>query len=505
MIFDVLARIEADPHQQDLARGWSAELADPAWLLGRQWQMGEHQGEDGSSPVGVEVEARAIPIDAAGGQPHLDPRSVPAEAIVESEPLDWWTTGRRVRIGREVADAARRAGTPIVSDAALRLAKLPVPYEALNGTGLDGRVLWQRRTALQLQEAWFGTPAPPATEPVDFWDPAELSYTASLPVGNTTLLVERHDGGDLDWFSADAASAIDESIGDRIQTKTLPNRLQYPGAPLPRWWQIENARVSIGGEAPDRANLATLVLIDLMANHSDDWFTFAVPARSGEILAIDDVRVIDSFGDTWTVNAPPDWSLFATTGLGARSLAVWAVAATPLVGPVLDEVVIGIDEDANLVWAVEQIVGGRTLPTPEAPAATAPREADTSARKSFSYLPMTPIPPHWHPYVLEEVDGRRVFVQGRAADLSGATPQLLPPPACDLLLDPRGGNGRPVHRLEPAAIPLEGVRVERRAILARAISGEPVLWTQRRRQPMIAAPAFALRFDVLRPREGEHA
>jgi hypothetical protein len=44
MIFDVLARIEADPPQQDLARGWRAELADPEWLLGRQWQMGGAPG-----------------------------------------------------------------------------------------------------------------------------------------------------------------------------------------------------------------------------------------------------------------------------------------------------------------------------------------------------------------------------------------------------------------------------------------------------------------------------
>ena len=64
MIFDVLVRLEPDPHQRDLARGWAAELADPAWMLGRQWQMGEHQGEDASSPVAVEISSRATPIGA---------------------------------------------------------------------------------------------------------------------------------------------------------------------------------------------------------------------------------------------------------------------------------------------------------------------------------------------------------------------------------------------------------------------------------------------------------
>jgi hypothetical protein len=124
---------------------------------------------------------------------------------------------------------------------------------------------------------------------------------------------------------------------------------------------------------------------------------------------------------------------------------------------------------------------------------------------------MTPIPRHWHPYVIDaDHQAQRRFVQGRAADLSGRrpddpddkTPLLLPPPESDLLVDPQGGNGKPVHQLEPAAIPADGLRVERRAMLARATTGEPVLWTQRRRQPLLVPPTFALRFDVLRSGAG---
>ena len=99
--------------------------------------------------------------------------------------------------------------------------------------------------------------------------------------------------------------------------RTTPGRLRYPSAPLPRWWQIEDAQVSIGGRAPDRANLATLVLIDLIVNHSDDWFTFGVPARAGSIATLEDVTVIDSFGDRWPVTPPEDWRLFTTTGSAA--------------------------------------------------------------------------------------------------------------------------------------------------------------------------------------------
>ena len=38
-------------------------------------------------------------------------------------------------------------------------------------------------------------------------------------------------------------------------------------------------------------------------------------------------------------------------------------------------------------------------------------------------------------------------------------------------------------------------------MLARSTTGEPLLWTQRRRMPMLTPPTFALRFDVLEPVE----
>jgi len=290
-------------------------------------------------------------------------------------------------------------------------------------------------------------------------------------------------------------------VGPVRTSSITPSRLRYPAAPLPRWWQIEDAAVAVGGHAPDRSHLATLVLIDLIVNQSDDWFTFPLEAHAGEVLTLDEVQILDSFGDTWTLAPPDGWSVFRTEGLDRRSLVVWATAATPLTGPVLDEVVIGIDEDANLVWAVERILGERTIPTPERPPPP-PVQRGTDQMDTFAYRVMTPIPPHWHPYVVEDnADGRRRFVQGRAADLSGRTPTLLPPPSSDLLLDPASHGQYPIHQLEPAAIPQDGLRVERRAMLARSTIGEPLLWTQRRRMPTLTPPTFALRFDVLVPVE----
>jgi hypothetical protein len=151
---------------------------------------------------------------------------------------------------------------------------------------------------------------------------------------------------------------------------------------------------------------------------------------------------------------------------------------------------------------VEQRLRGRTLPAEPAPHPAPPARVDASGRPGFAYRPMSAIPRHWHPYEIEEVDGRRRYVQGRAADLSGPVAVLLPEPESDLLIDPDSGGRHPVHQLEPAAIPADGVRVERRTMLARATTGAPVLWTQRRRHPLLAPPALALRFDAMEPVQG---
>ena len=212
------------------------------------------------------------------------------------------------------------------------------------------------------------------------------------------------------------------------------------------------------------------------------------------------MTVTDSFGDNWPLTVPTDWSLFGTTGLDPSSIVVWATARTPLAGPVLDEVVIGIDEDANLVWAVEQIVAGQTLATPD-PATDHRRRcrAILAAQPTFSYLPMTPVPRYWHPYV---IDGEATARGGSCR----AGPRTCPgrPPACCRRRSAICSTTRAPRRAARCTSSSrrrsrpDGLRVQRRAMLARSVTGEPVLWTQRRREPLLTPPTFALRFDLLR-------
>jgi len=44
-------RLEGRPRSDDLARPLRAEVRDPAWMLARQWQLGEFEGQDAGAPI----------------------------------------------------------------------------------------------------------------------------------------------------------------------------------------------------------------------------------------------------------------------------------------------------------------------------------------------------------------------------------------------------------------------------------------------------------------------
>ncbi|MFG2076338.1 hypothetical protein [Nonomuraea maritima] len=492
MTWEHYRRLEPVPPYTDLQRGFSAELADPVWMLGRQWQVGEHAGEDASSPVLAEVPVAHTPLEPVAG---LDPVVVPAEALLEGSAEDWWTIGRRVRVGRALAGTLSPE-----QRAAAAFGVLPEPY---------GDTFYGEVDGLALARAGLVDPAHPAVAGLsgrpDFWQPRTLTYECRVPVAGTHLQVSAHDGGDVDWYTADATGPLPAPA---LETRhVLPQRLQYPGAPGPRWWQIEDSAVDIGGFPPDRAHLATALLIELICDHANDWFTFPVPAprprpgqdpppTSGVVVGLGRVRVKDGFDDWWDLTVPPGaedppagpdeapgpWSLFRTAGLDRASLVVWPTATTPLTGPVLDDVLLGVDEDANLLWAVELRADGHDRALSEDSAAALEETRRTGTRE-FTWLPSTTLPEHWHPYRIEHRSSR-VFVQGLVDGRDLARSELL-----------GAGDG---HVLEATAVPNQGMRLERRYVLARGTDGRPVLWRRRHRLPLLAGPVSHLRFDLLK-------
>ena len=63
-------RLEPRPRSPEVADTLAAKIRDPLWMLTRQWQFGEFQGEDAGSPAWVQMRARTTPF--LGWRPHLD-------------------------------------------------------------------------------------------------------------------------------------------------------------------------------------------------------------------------------------------------------------------------------------------------------------------------------------------------------------------------------------------------------------------------------------------------
>lgn len=509
-----------EPRRTDSDEGLRARVADPVWFISRQWQLGELQGEDASTPVVVRCAPRHVPITYDRSRPDLDPSVIPAEALLEAEPGDWWTIGRRVRLGRAAApllDASARGR--------LLMGRLPAPYESL-ANEVDGRAVFLSGL-LAGNAIWNEVPSPPP----DRWSSSQLEYSASFEAGGTALRVRGHDGGDVDWFTVDgdaAALAVTRAPVPAPSREVIPGRLQYPGAPNPRWWQFENRAVDIGGFAPDRSHFPTLVLLDAVLAHADDWFSFPVPPpsdadqrpSSGALVILDNVTVRDSFGEIWDLQPPPAsgpgaWSLFHTAGLPASHLVVWPVAVAPLAGPVLDEILIGVDEDANLAWAVEMRADGLQI-LPNADTSTAVAETTRTGTRDFRYLISTTLSNGWYPYERVRTndptpngapgnvannpgagDGRSgSWRQGVLADLNGSYPRFRPGPVSRLIGGPSTvGLGRG-HQMDADAIPSNGAMLRRRTMLCRDCYGAPILWVERSSAPVAGPPTSHLRFDI---------
>jgi hypothetical protein len=167
----------------------------------------------------------------------------------------------------------------------------------------------------------------------------------------------------------------------------------------------------------------------------------------------------------------------------------------------LDEIHIGVDEDANILWAVEKRIDGSEVfepdPSPPAPASQAAGELAIMRPRRYRYIPATDVPEHWYPYVIQATGTTRRYIQGRLADLDARPVVPRPGPASRLLRDPRATGSDPAHSIFPDVIPRLGLRLDRRFVLGRSTTGSPLLWIQRQRGPLGAPPISRLRFDLM--------
>jgi hypothetical protein len=513
-----------------IADALAARVRDPAWLLCRQWQLGEFQGADAGSPAFARIRSHSAPLDAAVA----GAASVPLtggellEPVLQHEPLGA-DLPTRVELGQtfEILAGDELAGLyrgayPIAPAAAAADPATARFLAICAGRATDGVALYAAaKAALAANQAVPAQPAldasllPAATQAIaafvewvettwgapgdgepPAWDAARLDYDAAVSSGALELSATQDAEGALDWYTFDLQSG-DAPDAEPNPFSVIPGRVRFRGMPNSRFWDFETSATDFGAIIPDPRDLAKLLFADFLLLHGDDWLLASLDVPAGSLCWIDSLTVTDVFGVTETIaraDALPGtrWTAFSTTDAAAGAPAPFLVvpasaAAAALSGAPVEVVDLLRDETADMAWAVEHVVAGDVgplsldVPAPGAPPLDAPA--------ALAYRLASTLPANWFP--LLPVTGATTAADALALVAGTVEDQ------------PRAPAGRLVQRLSAPGFQLPaheisraGLRLERVASRTRASDGSARLWLARRRSIGAGEASSGLRYDA---------
>jgi hypothetical protein len=357
--FTVWSRLEALPTSADLLPALQARIADPLWLLGRQWQFGELQAEDAGSPIEARVRGEAAPIarfmpgvpgvSAAVRARDYAASPLPLEVLVEREPARAAHPRLAAEAGLQFLRYLSAEGVPqhrarFQSAAAYRLDDVVTDpaadpegaaWASVLAGALDGRKLADAfrpladanhvlsslppepripaASADAVKRAagrwlhWYDTAiSDPAAQP-ESWNASRQEYafalSARVEAGPVTLVVDEYRDGRLDWYSfrASGSAALGDpatpaAAAEVIVPPMLPVPVRYPGMPADRYWEFEDARVNLAEVKAGQTDLVQMLLVEYALAYGNDWFVIPVPLAVGSLFRLLRCTVRDTFG-----------------------------------------------------------------------------------------------------------------------------------------------------------------------------------------------------------------
>ncbi|MEP7309263.1 MAG: hypothetical protein ABJA98_27480 [Acidobacteriota bacterium] len=219
-----------------LSVGVQARVHDPLWLIGRQWQFGEFQGEDAGSPIQVDVRLESSPITAylpsiptsgshvVGQKYARDPVSrapvVALETLVEAERV---RTGEQPNL-RGVAEAGLRFVRALVDAGFVRYRGAflkAFPFQPVADSSLDrASSLLQRIVAGRAVGAEALGQQLRINNPPGSTKPFVLPPTVGVSVADRALMATILKGW-LEWYEAGLVTE------PAAATPWTPERMEY--------------------------------------------------------------------------------------------------------------------------------------------------------------------------------------------------------------------------------------------------------------------------------------
>lgn len=353
-------RVDGIPRTHTLERALRAEVRDALWMLARQWQLGELEGDDAGSPVLAKLHlgtTRLTGYRPLDGAERAFEEDVPLETRVERRSLPFDAAGQplsldiRLLMGRHWLKLLAKNGFGGYGEDFKRaFAVLPAPageagagvvahkeaYQhqlAFAGRSLDGRRFYDwlidhpaprdlttlppplaiapgdRNAVDNLATAflrWFDALIDQPTTEEDAWQPSRLEYqfSCSAPIGGSQREFEavEYFGGDLDWFALDQANPsqrppLRPEVEATRTSSFIPASVEFNGMANPRWWSFEDRRVNLGGVQPDTSDLAKLLLLEFGLVYANDWCVVPVPLDGGTLAEVQGLAVTNVFGE----------------------------------------------------------------------------------------------------------------------------------------------------------------------------------------------------------------
>lgn len=349
-------RVEPNPRTPDFDRSLKAEVRDPLWMLTRQWQFGEFQGEDAASPVTAQILGEHTDMDRVGlGSGKVFPYDggLPLETVVEREKLAP-NLFLAVQMGRYFIKLVRSKS---LGDRLPRfITRYPLGFtidpndhegqqlrRAADGKVFNGYTLYQDITttdagATQTRYAtWLDSAEnndiPPAdrAQLKDFavpftewfvrnysqperaedsaWLPARLEYQFAVAStagdGQKALVADQYFEGHLDWYSVDLDSSkslalTPEPGPNGLTTENfvsfIPAPVSFKGMPNPRFWAMEDRQTDFGRIDTSTTGLLHLLFAEFGLIYSNDWFMLPYPLLINTLCEIKGLVVTDVFG-----------------------------------------------------------------------------------------------------------------------------------------------------------------------------------------------------------------
>ena len=363
----------------------------------------------------------------------------------------------------------------------------------------------------------------------DAWNPPRLEYALSVgarlsanPGDEMTFSAAEIDGP-IDWSSFDvntqACSRRRRTRASRRSSKpTIPAPVTFPGAPAPRFWEMEDARIAYGLVPVGPTDLAQLLMIEYASSYGNDWFVVPLTLPVGSVTRVDSLVVTDTFGVRSLIRPigdpalpPAHFSLWQPALKNARRSARRRLPRTA-------------SSCRRRSAAPSTARRSRTCcscatrwPTWPGPS-SAPSRARSSSRRSATKRPMrrpsidrvdpavadlpryllsTQVPPNWIPLLPVQVPnpafpntaGQILSRLKRGAVLQPDGSQKVHTATGEVLLSI--GD----QLLYDEEVPREGARITRQRRLARWTDGSTWLWTSFRNQVGTGEGSSQLKFD----------